>query len=124
MRPSPPKPGTLPFPLSSIAGAADGDTRGARPGWIDGLAIVLFTAVGLALRLPLLTRGIWRDEGSTYADVLAPSLGAMLAHLPVTELTPPLYFIVMFYWTRAAGTSEVALHVPSLIFGLATIGVM
>jgi len=48
----------------------------------------------------------------------------MLAHLPVTEQTPPLYFGVMFFWTRVAGTSEIALHVPSLVFGLATIGLM
>ena len=122
-RPSPPKPGTLPFPFGEGIRIADG-VAAARPTWIDGLASAVFAAAGLALRLPLLNRGMWRDEGSTYADVTAPTLAAMLAHLPLTEQTPPLYFVIMFFWTRAAGASEAALHVPSLIFGLATIGAM
>ncbi|MGR4064345.1 MAG: glycosyltransferase family 39 protein, partial [Vulcanimicrobiaceae bacterium] len=123
LRPSPPKPETLPsFFGGGGGGRQDGASKPSR--WFDAIAAGAFAAAGLALRVPLMGRGIWRDEGSTYADVTAKTLGAMLAHLPVTEFTPPLYFIVMFFWTRLAGVSEVALRAPSLVFGIATIVVM
>jgi len=90
----------------------------------DALLVTAFALVGLGLRLPLLGRSIWRDEGSTYAVVAVPSLHALLSHVWTTEMTPPLYYLIEYWWTHLAGVSETALRVPSLLCGLATIVVM
>jgi Dolichyl-phosphate-mannose-protein mannosyltransferase len=83
-----------------------------------------FMLGGLALRLPLLGRSIWRDEGSTYAVVAVPSLHALLSHVWTTEMTPPLYYLIEYGWTHLAGVAETAMRTPSLLFGLATIVIM
>jgi 4-amino-4-deoxy-L-arabinose transferase-like glycosyltransferase len=90
----------------------------------DALLVTAFTLVGLAIRVPLLGRSIWRDEGSTYAVVATPSLHGLLSHVWTTEMTPPLYYLIEYWWTHLAGVSEAAMRAPSLLFGLVAILVM
>ena len=91
---------------------------------VDALLVTAFALVGLALRLPLLGRSLWRDEGSTYAVVAVPSLHALLSHVWTTEMTPPLYYLIEHWWTHVAGVTEAAMRAPSLLCGVATIVVM
>ena len=32
-----------------------------------------------------------------------------------------LYYVILHWWTRVAGTSEIALRIPSVIFATATV---
>jgi hypothetical protein len=88
---------------------------------VDAILAGAFALLGLLLRLPLLGRGLWRDEGSTYADIATNSIGTVLHHVWTNEMTPPFYFLVEYVWTRLAGTSEAMLRAPSLVFSLITI---
>jgi hypothetical protein len=90
----------------------------------DAVAAAVFALAGLALRLPLLGRSLWRDEGSTYADVATASAGTVLRHVWTNEMTPPFYFLLEFAWTHLAGTSEAMMRLPSLLFSIAGIAVM
>ncbi len=85
------------------------------------LAIATIVAVGLLCRLPMLFAGVWRDEGSTYYDVVAPTLAATLREIKLVEITPPLYFLAMREWLAVAGVSDVSLKLPSLACGVALI---
>jgi len=40
----------------------------------DLVWLTVIVAVAIVLRLPGLTTGLWRDEGSTYFDATAPTL--------------------------------------------------
>ena len=79
------------------------------------------TAVGLLARLPLLPIGVWRDESSTYFDVLPSGLGPFLEALRVGELNPPGYYLVMKAWVDLAGADGIVFKLPSLAFGLVMI---
>jgi 4-amino-4-deoxy-L-arabinose transferase-like glycosyltransferase len=74
----------------------------------------------LALRLyRLAAQSLWYDEG----------ISAYLAAMPIADLTrwtaadiqPPLYYYLLFLWTRLAGNGEFALRFPSAFFGVLTI---
>jgi mannosyltransferase len=71
--------------------------------------------VTLAIALYQIQRpSLWRDEGATLAAVhrSLPQLLHMLGH---TDVVHGAYYVVMWFWTRAAGTSELALRFPSAV---------
>ena len=71
--------------------------------------------VTLAIALYQIQRpSLWRDEGATLAAVhrSLPQLLHMLGH---TDVVHGAYYVLMWFWTRAAGTSELALRFPSAV---------
>ncbi|MGH2855108.1 MAG: glycosyltransferase family 39 protein [Solirubrobacteraceae bacterium] len=89
--------------------------------WWPLAALVL---VGAALRLATLDlQSFWYDEAFTPVHVLHASLGATLESVVHRENTPPLWYALIWGWSRAAGTGEVALRLPSALAGAATVAV-
>jgi 4-amino-4-deoxy-L-arabinose transferase-like glycosyltransferase len=85
-------------------------------------AIVLLAT---AMRLPaLLGDGFWRDEANVYVELVAPSFAEFLQRVTLTEWHPPLYFLIMYGWTKIAGTSELALTIVPFTFSVATVAVI
>jgi mannosyltransferase len=75
-----------------------------------------------ALRLATLdVQSFWYDEAYVPVHTLHPSLGATLASVVHRENTPPLWYVVVWAWSRVAGTGEVALRLPSALAGVATV---
>src|SRR6185312_4010262 len=72
----------------------------------------------------LLSRGFWRDEGLTYADISGPTFASVLHAISRSEMTPPLYFLFLHAWMTVAGACEICLRVPSLACVVATIVVL
>src|SRR4051794_2104634 len=80
-------------------------------------------ALGALLRFSSLgTQSYWYDEAIT-VGLVHKSLGGMLAAIPSSEATPPLYYIVAWAWTKVFGTGEAGLRSLSALFGVATIPV-
>ncbi len=86
--------------------------------WLILFAIIL---LGLALRLFILSyRGsLWFDEAFS-VHFASMDIGRMLSYLRF-ENNPPLYFILLHFWMRIFGNSELAVRMPSMIFGVAGI---
>jgi Dolichyl-phosphate-mannose-protein mannosyltransferase len=79
----------------------------------------LLIAMGLLVRLPnLLELGLWRDEGSTYFDILPTEWGEVIQTIIYSELNPPAFFIAMHQWMQWFGTNEVVFKLPAFIFGV------
>jgi 4-amino-4-deoxy-L-arabinose transferase-like glycosyltransferase len=98
----------------------------AYPAFLTNFAWLLsgIVLVGAILRLPTLgQQSLWTDEAQTYG-VVAHGLGHLFSQISKMESTPPVYFLVGWVWARLFGLSEVALRLPSAIFGLATIVVV
>ncbi len=91
---------------------------------IDAVICGALLIVALALRIPPLLAGFWRDEGSTYAVVAAPSVHGVFVGISRSELTPPLYYLFEHFWIKAAGTSEIAMRLPSIAFTLLTVATL
>jgi mannosyltransferase len=77
-----------------------------------------------ALRFATLdVQSYWFDEATT-VHLLRMGLGDMLAAIPDSESTPPLYYVVAWLWTQLFGTGEVGLRSLSALAGTATIPVV
>ncbi len=95
--------------------------RGALPEWWPLAALLLLAA---ALRFSTLgLQSFWYDEAFTPVHVLHMSLGATLHSVVHTENTPPLWYVLIWAWSRVFGTGAVALRLPSAMFGVATVAV-
>jgi uncharacterized membrane protein len=76
--------------------------------------------VGTILRVISLNQSLWLDEATT-ALVTRMSLNDIFTKFLPGDFHPPLYYLILKYWTSIFGSSEIALRVPSLIFGVLTI---
>jgi mannosyltransferase len=86
-------------------------------------ALIALTAVAAALRLPTLgSQSLWLDEVLT-GNLARGSLGDLFRVVAQQEANPPLFYLLEWAWTRVAGASEVALRLPSALFGIALVPV-
>src|SRR6266704_3037754 len=109
-----------------VSPAALGSRRavpGARvrsaPGSRQALTISAILLLALLLRLPYLTRSLWFDElwaTSVHLRSLASTVRTVL-----TDNHPGFYTVFSFVWLRLVGDSELAVRLPALVFGLASI---
>jgi mannosyltransferase len=91
--------------------------------WRKRFPILLITALAAVLRFAFLDQqSFWFDEAVT-VRLVHKSFGGMLAALPGTESTPPLYYVLAWGWSRIFGTGEVGLRALSAVLGTATVPV-
>jgi len=83
--------------------------------------ILLILFVGLVLRLINLNQSLWLDEAINAVFVRSQSLNSLIFNYSLSDFHPPLYFILMRGWVLLFGSSEIALRIPSVIFGVASI---
>ena len=81
----------------------------------------LLLAAALLVRLPNFNESLWWDEvWYTYMQLNPSSINRVLFH----DVHPPLYPLLMLGWIELFGDSEIAVRLPSLFFGLASLGVI
>lgn len=78
-------------------------------------ALLRFSTVG--------EQSFWFDEATTW-QIVSHGLGHVLHQVPQTESTPPLYYVLLWGWSRVFGLGEAGLRSLSAVFGTATIVVM
>ncbi|HEX2707196.1 MAG TPA: glycosyltransferase family 39 protein, partial [Solirubrobacterales bacterium] len=61
------------------------------------------------------------DEAVTVGRVLQPNLFDTLSTVPHSESTPPLYYLVAWFWSRPFGTGEVWMRSLSALAGTGSI---
>lgn len=82
------------------------------------------TALAAALRFASLdAQGYWNDEAVTVL-LLDQGLGGLLADVPDSESTPPLYYVLAWLWSQLFGTGEVGLRSLSALAGTSTVPVV
>lgn len=91
-----------------------------RPDWTVAAVRVLpylLVLIAFALRMYRIDyQSIWRDEGVSL-HLAASSIPAILTNR-ASDVHPPLYFILLHFWTGLAGFSEMSARFFSLIFGV------
>ena len=97
-------------------------------GWwplIDGWwPLIALTALATVLRFATLDlQSLWYDEAFTPVHVLHAGLGETLRAVSHTENTPPLWYVLIWGWSRSWGNGEVALRSLSALAGVATVPV-
>jgi len=84
--------------------------------------IYIIIAISLVLRLVNLNQSLWLDEAVQAITAKGPFLG-IFEELR-GDFHPPLYHILLWGWVRIFGASEVSLRMPSVIFGVGTVGIV
>lgn len=114
----------------SIAGATGRDAVGGRRAagglWrLRGYApLIALIVLGAAVRLSTIgLQSFWFDEAFTPVHVIHPSLIATMKTMSHTENSPPLWYFIIWVWTRLFGTGVVAMRLPSAFAGIALIAV-
>jgi len=88
------------------------------------LGVWVVVAVGAALRWYEITvEGFWLDEVASYEFAVRryDSALELVTTVPVTDPHPPLYYLLLRWWTGVFGVTEFGLRSMSLFFGVATI---
>ncbi len=86
--------------------------------------LVALTLLAAALRFSTLhLQSFWYDEAFTPVHVLHASLAATLRAVSHTENTPPLWYVLIWAWSRVLGSGELALRSLSALAGVLTVPV-
>lgn len=83
------------------------------------IAVVL--VIGLILRLVNINQSLWLDEAITAEAISKFSFQEIITIYSPGDFHPPLYYLILKLWSIFAGTSEIALRLPSVFFSLATV---
>lgn len=83
------------------------------------IAVAAAFVLGAVLRFVNVHRylPLWLDEAWTGAIVGQPTLHATIEQ-SLLDPNPPIYFILMHFWTTWFGLSDSVLRVPSFVFGI------
>lgn len=82
--------------------------------------IYITLLIALIFRLVSINQSLWLDEATT-ALVSRMSLTDFFTKFIVADFHPPLYYLILHFWTNIFGYGEVSLRIPSVIFGIATV---
>ncbi len=105
---------------SSTALAAERELTSNRQLWF----LIGLTLVAAALRLVTIdVQSFWLDEAYT-VSLVRRDFFDMLSQIPVSESTPPFYYILAWLWTNVFGHGEIGLRSLSAVFGTATVPVV
>ncbi len=108
--------------LREQLGRLRGSGLGGTSAWHLALVGTL-TLAAAALRLHEIgASGVWFDEAVT-VSLLRLDLGEMLAQIPASESTPPLYYLLAWPWARVFGTGDGFLRSLPAVFGTLTVPV-
>ncbi len=83
--------------------------------------IWIILVLGTILRLISLNQSLWLDEAINVMATKSYSFFGMITQYAIADFHPPGFFIILWIWTKVAGISEIAVRVPSIIFGVLTI---
>lgn len=73
------------------------------------------------LRLINLNQSLWLDEAINIQAVQAYSLESLITKYSIADFHPPGYSIILWTWGRLFGFSEIAMRMPSVIFGIISV---
>lgn len=89
----------------------------------NAYVVVGITVAGAVIRFATLgQQSFWAEEAIT-RSLIERSLGSMLHTVPNSESTPPVYYVLAWFWTHVFGTHEIGLRSLSATLGTLTIPV-
>lgn len=80
--------------------------------------------VGLIVRLISLNQSLWLDEAINILAVKNFSLSGLITQYAIADFHPPGWFIILWFWGKVFGYSEIIMRIPSVFFGIVTIYVV
>lgn len=83
--------------------------------------ILLFLFLAFLIRLINLNQSLWLDEAINVLAAKNLGFWHFVSGYPMGDFHPPGFFAVLWVWTRIFGFSEIAVRLPSVLLGTATV---
>src|SRR5437868_983151 len=83
--------------------------------------IWVILAVATLLRSISLNQSLWLDEGINVLATTQFSFLGMITEYAKADFHPPLFFMILWPWTKIFGISEIAVMIPYVILRVITI---
>lgn len=83
--------------------------------------IWLILLIALTLRFISLNQSLWLDEAINILAAKNNFFWDMVTNYAKYDFHPPGYFVIIWLWTKLFGYSEIAVRLPSVIFGVLTV---
>ncbi len=123
--------GTRTAPVSPPARRGGHEGQGSRTRLLDALRdsraaqiVLALTVAAAVLRFATLdVQSIWLDESATLL-LVHRGFSGMLSHLATSESTPPLYYVLVWAWTKVFGAGVVGFRSFSALVGTLTVPVL
>lgn len=90
---------------------------------INNYSLIIILLLGLILRLINLNQSLWWDEAINVVYAQENNFWWFVTKYPIGDFHPPGYFAILWVWSRIFGFSEMAVRLPSVILGVATVWV-
>src|SRR6476619_1564636 len=86
------------------------------------MIVILILAAGLRL-WGINRQSLWFDE-AVVASVALLDTREVIPTIQWAEKTPPLHYFLVHFWVKLFGASETSIRMPSVIAGVASVGLM
>ena len=83
--------------------------------------ILLILTIALVLRFVVINQSLWLDEAINVNNAAILDFKSLILNYSLSDFHPPLYHLILRAWILFVGSSEVAVRIPSIIFGVATV---
>lgn len=86
--------------------------------------LIYILIVGFVIRIINFNQSLWLDEAINTLAVKHLNLNDLITNYTINDFHPPLYHLILYFWTKLFGYAEVAVRFPSLISALLSIIVL
>ena len=108
-------------PAADVATADDDDRAPWTPMRVDWALIGSIVVAAFLRFWHIGTQAIWYDEYVTTLDMKNRLAEMVIANLPYSEGSPPLYFVAQWFWGPIAGRGDGAVRSLSAVIGIAMV---
>ena len=85
---------------------------------LDRFWLLVILGLSLWIRLVGLSQSLWLDEAIEWWAVTSFSLRQLLFGYMAGDFNPPGHHLLLWFWVRVFGDTEISLRFPSVLFGL------
>lgn len=84
----------------------------------DKFWLLIILGLGLWIRLVGINQSLWLDEAIEWWAVTSFNLKQLLFGYMAGDFNPPGHHLLLWFWVRIFGDSEISLRFPSVLFGI------